>query len=88
MSEWEDYPKPEASGLGTGLLLPAGVLAATAEDDLNHLALVRVQVGTDVRYYAGAGWTHSGDFTGEADWKSYLGAFAARIGSPLSVSFN
>ncbi len=88
MSEWEDYPKPEESGLGTGLVLPAGVLASTAEDDLNHLALVRVHSGQPVRYYAGAGWTHSGDFTGEADWKSYLGAFAARIGSPLSVSFN
>jgi hypothetical protein len=88
VSEWEDYPKPEAGGVGTGLVLPRGTLASLAEDSLNHLALVKVRSGQPVRYFAGAGWVHSGDFSGEGDWRTYLAAFAARSGAPLSVSVN
>jgi hypothetical protein len=85
MSEWEDYPKPEASGVGTGLVLNQGLAASAAEDELNHLALVKVTSGQTIRYYAGAGWVHSGDFSGEADWRAYLAAFAARVDAPVCV---
>jgi hypothetical protein len=88
LSEWEDYPRPEAAGVGTGLVLPEGTLASVAEDSLNHLALVKVKPGQPVRYYTGAGWVHSGDFSGEADWRAYLAAFAARAASPITVSVN
>jgi hypothetical protein len=87
-SEWELYPEAEASGLGTGLVLPPAALAGFAEDDLNHLALVKVRSGQTVRYCTGAGWTRSGDFSGEAEWKAYLAAFAARWAAPVSVSVN
>jgi hypothetical protein len=87
-SEWEDYPRPEAGGVGTGLVLPKGSLDSVAEDGLNRLALVKVKSGEKVRYYTGAGWVHSGDFSGEADWRAYLAAFSARVASPLSVSVN
>jgi hypothetical protein len=83
-SEWEDYP--EASGLGTGLVLSPGSLVGFAEDDMNHLALVRVESGRPVRYLTGAGWVRSGDFSGEADWRAYLAGFAARLSSPVTVS--
>jgi hypothetical protein len=88
MSEWEDYPKPEAGGVGTGLVLPKGVLDSTVEDGLNHLALVKVRSGQPLRYSTGAGWVHSGDFSDEADWKAYLAAVSARIDSPVTVSVN
>jgi pectinesterase len=87
-SQWELYPEPVASGLGTGIVFPSGVLSGMAEDDLNHLALVKVRSGEPVRYYTGAGWVHSGDFASEADWRAYLAAFSARIAAPLSVSIN
>jgi pectinesterase len=85
-SEWEDYPKPEAGGVGTGWVLPKGSLASLAEDEQNHLALVKVRSGEPVRYYVGAGWVHSGDFSGEGDWRDYLAAFSARVASPITVS--
>ncbi|MFY9925832.1 MAG: DUF4861 family protein [Opitutaceae bacterium] len=87
-SEWEEYPEPAASGLGTGIVFPAGTLSGMAEDDLNHLALVKVRSGQTIRYYTGAGWVHSGDFAGEADWRAYLAAFSARLSAPLSVAVN
>ena len=85
-SEWELYPEPEASGLGTGIVLPAGADAGLAEDSLNHLALVKVRSGRPATYYVGAGWVHGGDFSGEADWQAYLAAFSARVAAPISVS--
>jgi hypothetical protein len=88
ISEWEDYPKPEEAGVGTALVLPPDESAALAEDDLNHLALIKVKSGQPVRYYVGAGWVHSGDFSGEGDWREYLAAFAARAASPVSVVVN
>jgi hypothetical protein len=88
MSEWEDYPKAGQGGVGTGLVLPKGVLGSIAEDDQNHLALLQVKSGEPIRYFTGAGWVNSGDFSGEADWRAYLAAFAARISSPASVSVN
>jgi hypothetical protein len=88
MSEWEDYPKAQEAGVGTGLVLPKGALSSVAEDPLNHLALIKVRSGQPVRYYVGAGWVHSGDFSGEADWRNYLASFAARVESPIIVSVN
>jgi len=88
LCEWEDYPKPGQDGVGTGLVLPKSVLSSITEDDLNHLALVKVKSGVPIRYYTGAGWVHSGDFSVEADWRNYLSAFAARVSAPLAVSVN
>jgi pectinesterase len=87
-SEWEDYTKPETAGVGTGLVLPRGALSSLTEDDQNHLALVRVESGKPLRYFVGAGWVQSGDFSSEADWQAYLAAFSARVGAPLAVFVN
>ena len=83
---WEKYPKAAEAELGTGVVLPSGLLAGFAEDEANHLALVKVRPGQTIRYHPGAGWTRSGDFTGEADWNDYLAACAARIAAPLTVT--
>ena len=68
--------------------MPKGESSGQAEDDLNHLDLVRVKSGVPVRYYAGAGWTRSGDYSSEADWQAYLAAFAERCVSPITVTVN
>jgi hypothetical protein len=88
LSEWEEYPEQVNAGLGTGLVLPKGESSGQVEDDLNHLELVKVKSGVPVRYYTGAGWTRSGDFSNEADWRAYLAAFAERSGSPVTVTVN
>ncbi len=37
-------------------------------------------------YYAGAGWTGSGNFATDSDWKAYLGHFSRRLQTPLKCS--
>ena len=39
-----------------------------------------------LRYWAGAGWTKSGDFASEADWKAYVAVSCAAVNSPVKIS--
>jgi pectinesterase len=36
-------------------------------------------------YYAGAGWTRSGDFASAEEWTGYLDQVAARLRHPVTV---
>jgi len=69
--------------LGTGIVVPASRFVRVAEDSLHHLILGRAEVDTPFVYYAGAGWTRSGDFTSAEDWNRYLSRWARSIASPL-----
>jgi rhamnogalacturonyl hydrolase YesR len=53
----------------------------------NLLAIAPAEAGNPFVYYFGAGWSKSGDFPGEADWKNYVRQFAARLRAPLNVTF-
>ncbi|MGC3992101.1 MAG: DUF4861 family protein [Chthoniobacteraceae bacterium] len=84
ISLWEDYA---VNGeLGTGLVLAPGELSGTAETPLDHLILAHATSGKPLVYYAGAGWTKSGQFTTAADWTAYLAAWAQRVASPLKIT--
>jgi len=83
---WERYPKADQAELGTGVVLAPGTLVGFAEDPVNYLALVKIRPGQTIRYYPGAGWSRSGDFTTPADWTNYLAAFAARLAAPITVA--
>ncbi|MEA3189164.1 MAG: hypothetical protein QOD99_2994 [Chthoniobacter sp.] len=85
-SFWEKFQKD--GQLGTGVVLPAGTLSGFAEDDSNHLVLTKAKSGESVRYYLGGGWDGSGDFLDKASWEKYLEDFAARLKSPVKVSFS
>jgi hypothetical protein len=37
-------------------------------------------------YYAGFGWTQSGDFADLAAWDRYLDEFSRRLRSPIEVA--
>lgn len=74
--------------LGTAVIIPGGKLTGYAEDTLNELALTQAVSGTPVTYYAGAGWTRSGDFPTKESWEKYLAAFAARLKSPVTVKLS
>ena len=73
--------------LGTGVVVPAGSLRGVREDSLHHLMIVALSPGNAATYYAGAGWTSSGDFASAADWERYLSAAARGLRYPLVVSY-
>ena len=56
------------------------------QDDLNYLVTAKVPAGSPAIYYAGFGWTKSGDFAGSADWERYVRQFAERLRAPLEIS--
>jgi len=89
MSLWEQYRDPGDGNLGTGIVLAPGTrfagFQATAHD---RLILVKVKSGETVRYLAGAGWNHSGDFSSPADWTAYLVAWSRRLASPVRITLS
>jgi pectinesterase len=72
--------------LGTGIIFSRPDFTTMTEDSAQYLILGKTAVGSTFTYYAGAGWTRSGDFTSEEDWKNYLVSAAVIIRSPLTVN--
>ena len=72
--------------LGTGIVVPRAGFTGVAEDSLHWLILGKTARGTPFTYYAGAGWTRSGDFATEEDWQATLSQFVRRLRSPLRVT--
>jgi unsaturated rhamnogalacturonyl hydrolase len=54
----------------------------------NLLAIAPAEAGKGFAYYFGAGWSKSGDFPEETDWKNYVRQFVARLHAPLTVTLN
>jgi len=50
------------------------------------LAITRVEAGQPLVYYAGAGWSESGDFPDAKSWTDYVRRFAERRDHPLQVT--
>lgn len=89
MSLWEDYRDPADGSLGTGIVLAPGArFAGYAETPHDRLLLVEVKSGETVRYWAGAGWSKSGDFSSNADWVAYLKAWSERAAHPVRVAYS
>ena len=51
----------------------------------NSLILTKATSGKPVRYYVGAGWTRSGQFTTKESWEAYVADCAKRANSPVHV---
>lgn len=87
MSLWGLTTSDSANGsLGTGVVLPAAVPATFAEDIDQYFLIAKAVPGSHFTYYAGAGWTRSGDFATAADWEAYLTNFSRRLDVPLKLS--
>lgn len=71
--------------LGTGVVMPKSAYKGMAEDNDQYLIVGQAKSGHHVTYYAGAGWTRSGDFSSVEDWNTYLTEFSIRLRSPLKV---
>jgi hypothetical protein len=87
ISLWEDFKVPMSGNLGTGVILgSAARFAGLAETGSDRLILAKVKPGETFRYYAGAGWKQSGDFSSIDDWNAYLAAWAKRLASPIKIA--
>ena len=78
--------KEEVGYLGTALVMPRKSVVRMKETNVHALILGNAELGKPVTYYAGAGWTLSGDFATADSWRAYLSALSQRIASPLTVN--
>jgi len=91
MSLWEEDGN---GGLGTAVILDNAAQAAGFAHEApakspgygNHLLLVKAHDGVALRYFVGAGWNRSGQFSDRAGWESYVKAFAAAVAKPLTIT--
>jgi Domain of unknown function (DUF4861) len=91
MSLWEE---DQNGGLGTAVILGSAAQAAGFAHEApakmpgygNHLLLVKARDGAPVRYFIGAGWNRSGQFSDRAAWETQVKAFAAAASKPLTIS--
>ncbi len=85
--DWSTYPSGGGQ-LGTAVLLAPGASHGFVEDAGNRYILTRVRDGATLTYFAGGGWTRSGDFSSQQDWENYVQAFAKRLRHPLTLSLD
>jgi pectinesterase len=71
--------------LGTGVVIVSSTFVHFREDKEQYLAVVKARVGRPFTYFTGAGWTRSGDFSTEQDWKNYLSSFAQSQRAPMKI---
>ena len=81
------WGKIGSGSLGTGIVVNPASMVSTNQDQSQVLMLVKGTAGRAITYWAGAGWTLSGDFKEANDWRNYLADQARRMASPLRVSF-
>lgn len=80
---WE--PLKDAGELGCGIVLAPGEIVDFGQDSGNYLVMAKIPARSTAVYYAGFGWSKSGDFRTVEDWDRYLRDYAARLRSPVEV---
>ena len=83
-TQWE-VEKTNGS-LGEAIVVAPEIMSGFAEDASNQLVLAKAVSGQALRYYIGAGWTKSGDFSSQDDWNAYVAAAAKRAQSPIKIA--
>lgn len=78
--------KEENGALGTGVIMTKKIFNAIKENNVHVLILGNAELNKLITYYAGAGWTRSGDFNSAEDWNKYLKEFSLRLASPLKIT--
>ncbi len=87
MSLWGPVNDSLPNGyLGTGIVFDRKKTALATGDSVQYLVVVNSVVGSPLTYYAGAGWTRSGDFRTGSDWDSYLRDGALSAANPIKVT--
>ncbi|HWD18519.1 MAG TPA: glycoside hydrolase family 88 protein [Verrucomicrobiae bacterium] len=75
MAYWEPVSE-KAGAIGCGVVMSAA--AEPLPDKEQAFLKAKVQRGGTLEYYAGAGWTRSGDFPDKAAWVKYISSFPAK----------
>ncbi len=84
LSQWTE--QKDNGAIGTAVIVLPDAFAGFTEDSLNQLVLARAESGKPLRYYAGAGWSRSGQFATRADWEVCVAIAAARARSPVRIA--
>ncbi|GAB3586544.1 DUF4861 domain-containing protein [Hymenobacter daeguensis] len=91
---WFRYWEPmDDAFLGTGVVLAPQAVQGwqdhrTKAKEQSHLLVMATPKENKLVYYAGFGWTKSGQFKTAADWDKYLAEYARRLASPLEVTYS
>jgi pectinesterase len=78
--------REENGALGTGIVMTKNIFKRIKEDNVHVLVLGAAEFNKSITYYAGAGWTRSGDFNTVEEWNKYLKEFSLRVASPLEIT--
>lgn len=78
----------ENGALGTGIVMPKEYFFGIKEDNKHVLILGTIALNKTATYFAGAGWTRSGDFHSADDWNKYLKEYSERLEAPLQISLS
>ena len=70
--------------IACGVLVNPESIEKLVDADGHYLALVKVMTGKPLVYYAGAGWSKSGDFENADAWEKYLREFKCDFFSTTS----
>jgi hypothetical protein len=81
---WEKVEKNQGMQ-GIALVVDPKSLDRPAEDDLNHLLLVKAAPDNTVSYWAGFFWDKSGQFPSYQAFQTYVDQFAQGLQSPITV---
>lgn len=87
MRTWEPV-KADGSQLGCAIVVAPNQLEKFAQDPLNYLVVTKFPPGNKVAYYAGFGWSKSGQFNSPEDWDRYVAEWARRVQSPLQITLS
>jgi hypothetical protein len=82
---WEPF-KGDDGQLGCGVIVdPAQVVEATKGAG-NYLIVAKIAADGTAAWYAGAGWSKSGDFKSVEDWDAYIEQASRRLRAPVQVA--
>ncbi len=82
LANWEAEQKSNGA-TATAILVPGAT--GEGKDDVNVFLSAPVQSGVPFVWYAGAGWSKSGDFADAAAWTAAVEQFSARQKVPLKI---
>lgn len=86
LSVWEPLTDSSAGMDGTGIVLPAAVMATVARADGNIYFVLDAKRDVSTVYYVGASWSKS-DMSDQAAWQKYLRDFSMDLQNPLQMSW-
>lgn len=86
LTTWEPLKQDKkGSFLGSAIIVDPKQWVKSTEDKLNVLVLAGTPEDNTASYWAGFGWTRSGQFADYAAWKNYVDQFARGLESPIEV---